>query len=303
MSGVCIYCDWGGTNLRAYVEIEGNVVARLSGPGIAQLGDTPPTVALRTALGDWLATPERVPIVLCGMAGSRNGFMETPYRATPTDFESWAGAAVVSRRDNLDLIVAAGISGRSDHGAAEIMRGEETQIFGALRSAPELAKGRHILVLPGTHSKWVEIREGSIARLQTFITGELFALLGESSSLLRVGGQRSDREPGFAAGCTRAIEVGATAALFETRSAQLLDSRSHEWGGEFLSGLLIGDEIENGLRRLAPVSAVTVIGDQRLCDRYARALAQRMIPARALDGEACVLDGMRLLARRLERSA
>lgn len=302
MSRVCIYCDWGSTNLRASVEMEGTVVARLSGPGIARLGDTPPSVALRTTLGDWLSTAERVPIVLCGMAGSRNGLLETPYRAVPADFESWASAAVLSRRDGLDLIVAAGISGRSGDGAAEIMRGEETQIFGALHSAPELAGGRHLLVLPGTHSKWVEIHEGSIMRLQTFITGELFALLSERSSLLRTGGQRGDGESGFAAGCSRATEVGATAALFETRSAQLLDSMSHEWAGEFLSGLLVGDEIENGLRRFEPVSAVTVIGDHRLCDRYARVLRQRTVPAPALDGEACALAGMRLLAQRVKRS-
>ena len=171
------------------------------------------------------------------------------------------------------------------------MRGEETQIFGAMALDPRLASGKHIVLLPGTHSKWVWLDDGAIVRFRTSMTGELYALLGQSS-LLAAGEAGSNEGEGFAAGLLRAGQGAApSVALFEARAAQLLDGRTVDWARGFVSGLLIGAEIAE----MAPHDTVLAIGDPALVVRYNEALAQRGVQMRSMDGEACAIAGLRLL--------
>jgi 2-dehydro-3-deoxygalactonokinase len=171
------------------------------------------------------------------------------------------------------------------------MRGEETQVFGAMALDPGLAIGRHIVLLPGTHSKWVRLEDGTILGFRTCMTGELYALLGKSS-LLATGETGRNDEDGFATGLDRASEGGAlSAALFEARAAQLADGKTADWAGGFVSGLLIGAEIAE----MGPRGAAVVIGDHKLAARYGRALERRGARMRSMDGEACAIAGLKLL--------
>jgi 2-dehydro-3-deoxygalactonokinase len=158
-----------------------------------------------------------------------------------------------------------------------------------------------LVLLPGTHSKWVDVRDGNIVNLQTFITGELFALLRDRSSLLRAGDSTGESDTGFAAGLERASRVGVAESLFETRSAQLLLARTQGWARGFLSGVLIGDEIATMLRTRAIQGAVTLIGEPKLSALYRQALAVRSVETTELDGDLCVIAGLRLLAAHQER--
>ena len=298
-----IVCDWGSSRLRAFLETDGVITERRSGPGIGQLERDSPAEALAHVLAPWRAQRRIGHIVLCGMAGSRNGLVEVPYVRAPATLAQWrAGAGTVcSGADR--LIVLAGIQAENFRDVADVMRGEETQIFGALALEPALALGRQMMVLPGTHSKWVEVRDGRITRLQTYFTGELFELLSTRSSLLRVGGTGEADEEAFEVGLSNAARFDLAANLFETRSAQLIEGRSAGWAGSLLSGLLIGAEVHSMLaRRQAASAPLTLIGEPTLTARYVRALGTYNAVARQLDGERCVLAGLHAASEGLQES-
>ena len=297
-----VLCDWGSSRLRAFLEIDGAIADRRDGPGINRLGAESPAQALSAVLAPW-RSGSRLEVFLCGMAGSRNGLAEAPYVRAPATMESWRRSRLRVRAGEFDASIAPGVQASNFLGVPDVMRGEETQIFGALALDRQLAAGNHLIVLPGTHSKWVQVRDGVIERAQTYITGELFELLGRHSSLLRVGTDSGAENQGFEAGVRAGARGDLAASLFETRTAQLLDGRSAGWAKAFLSGLLIGAEIaclsETGELRSAPL---TVIGEPELTAIYLQALASHHFRARALDGERCVCEGLRMLAAAEQRS-
>jgi 2-dehydro-3-deoxygalactonokinase len=289
--------DWGTSNLRLYRIENGAVVDRAAGPGIGDLGDQTPEQVLRAALARWRATSEPRAIHLCGMVGSRNGWIEIPYVDCPADPATWAAGSARAMVDQIPVTIGAGLACTRGSGAPDVMRGEETQIFGAMALMPELASGRHLIALPGTHSKWASVEDGRVTGFQTFVTGELFALLRRHSTLTRAAaddGAPEDEAIGFDAGLDRISEGGhLLGALFETRAAQLRTGASGRWALGFLSGLVIGAEIAEILP--AATGTITLIGDPALADRYNRGLAARGLGATVHTGEACALAGLALL--------
>jgi 2-dehydro-3-deoxygalactonokinase len=293
-----VLCDWGSSRLRAFLDVDGTTTDRREGPGIAAL-DGPPIAALRRIVDSWRESGDFDQIILCGMVGSRNGLIEVPYVAAPIACAAWAQGSITHRVDELDLIIAPGVCGQGTSGAPDVMRGEEAQIFGAFQCRPQLTQGHHVILLPGTHSKWVDVHDGKISSFQTFITGELFALLRDGSSLMRAGGGEGESDMGFTSGLGRAGRAGLAASLFETRSAQLLLDRTRGWAGGFLSGVLIGDEVATSVAARAIRSPVTVIGEPNLSALYRQALLYNGVETAELGGDRCVTAGLRLLATHL----
>jgi 2-dehydro-3-deoxygalactonokinase len=249
---------------------------------------TDPGATLLATLGDWPADR----IVLCGMAGARGGLHEVPYLDCPVSSGEWAAGAVQRDLAGARLTLAAGLSCHALDGRPDVMRGEDAQAFGAMALDPDLSAQTHWMVLPGTHSKWVRLKNASLTGFRTFMTGELFALLDESSLTLADAPRGDDAAEGFTEGLARAADGGGLSGdLFEARSAQLVDGKSASWARGFASGLLVGAEITE----MAPQGAVTVIGEMQLAARYAEALARRGVAATCLDGEACAIAGLGLL--------
>jgi 2-dehydro-3-deoxygalactonokinase len=282
VSGALVIGDWGNTRLRLWRLESGAVAGRRDGRGIAQVEHPP--AALAAALGDW--RPET--IVLCGMAGARNGLREAPYVPCPADRGIWRQSAIGMRLGQATVAIAPGVA--SSDRAPDVMRGEETQIFGAMVRHPGLALGRHLVALPGTHSKWAVLADGRIESFRTFMTGELFDLL-QGSSLFAAGSDaaEADGEEGFHDGLYRSGPLSGL--LFEARSAQLLSGKSASWARGFVSGVLIGAE----LAAIDRDDHVTVIGEPELAARYARAVAARGLECTLLDAEDCTIAGLRLL--------
>ncbi len=287
--------DWGTTRLRLFRVEDGAIVDRLDGPGIGQLAASP-AETLAATLAPWRAAARASGVLLCGMAGSRNGVVEVPYAPSPADVAAWRARIATVDVDGVAVSVAPGLSSANFLGRADVMRGEETQIFGAAALDPVLADGRALLVLPGTHSKWAELIDGRIARFHTFPTGELFALLRDHSTLTRAGTDSVGREEGFAAGLSRA-GTGLIAGLFEARAAQLVEGRSLGWALGLLSGLLIGGEFAEALSLAgARPTRIALIGDPGLSALYAQAAERLGLAVTHLDGDACAIAGLVLLA-------
>jgi 2-dehydro-3-deoxygalactonokinase len=288
MSAATVLGDWGSTRLRLWLMAGERIVDHTEGAGIIGLA-SPPADELRRALTPWLAGNPPARITLCGMAGARGGLREAGYLSCPALPRDLAGALARFELDGLPVRIIPGCATADD-----VMRGEETQAFGAMAREPALAEGQHLLVLPGTHSKWIELDEGRIARFRTFPTGELYALLQRSSLLaLPDDTPTGDEVTGFAEGIDSALAGGGLLGrLFGIRARQLLDGLSRGWAQGQLSGLLLGHEIAEALAGDKPRDRITVIGDASLAVRYVAALARFGVAATTIDGDACVLAGL-----------
>lgn len=292
VSPAWIAVDWGTSNLRAFaMAADGRVLAEASSDeGMGKLTSEGFEPALLRLIGPWLA--DRPPVVACGMVGSRQGWCEAPYRTvpcTPLDRAALVKAPTVDPR--LTVWIAPGLKQAQP---ADVMRGEETQIAGALRLMPGYDG---VICLPGTHSKWVHVSAGEVVSFQTFMTGEMFALLS-GASVLRHGMQTDGWEDAaFDAGVSDAISrpERIAARLFTIRAEGLIAGLVPEAARARLSGLLIGTELA-AARPYWLGQRVTLVGAERISAAYARALAAQGVEAKRLSATDSTLAGLSLLA-------
>ncbi|HET6805934.1 MAG TPA: 2-dehydro-3-deoxygalactonokinase [Frateuria sp.] len=260
--------DWGSTRLRAYRFDEAGAVAetRALPWGSRQLPEGGFEEAFARAVEGW----PRAPVLACGMVGSRGGWREAPYLDTPCRLAALAGAlTAVDAPDGRTLLIVPGLR---DPTGPDVMRGEETQVAGVLAQSPAPADDVQLL-MPGTHSKWVRVHRGAVTGFTTLMTGELFALL-RGHSVLGAGlpADGTDDEA-FALGVAAARTSGAAGGLsrlFSARALMLEGALAPASVADFLSGLLIGDELRMALAGgwAAPGAPVQVVGEDALCARY-----------------------------------
>jgi len=270
--------DWGTSHLRLCLcDRDGRILESADGPGAAAAAGAFEPI-LDELLSAWC--PNRphgpqLPIVLSGMVGSSIGWLPAPYVDCPARLEQLA-AGCVSPRGGVSIVP--GLSCRNRYRAPDVMRGEETQILGALSLEPGLRRGRKLLCLPGTHTKWALLMEGTVAEFLTSPTGELFALLREHSVLLRDAAlpARKGALPGhdqadmpdesvplgaaefdaaaFSEGLAQFLrfpEAPLLHRLFECRARRLSGELGALGSADFLSGLLIASDVNGALRLLA----------------------------------------------------
>lgn len=300
---IVIVGDWGTSRLRLWLRQGKSVIHRRDGPGVSALTD-PPQKTFSDLVGDWReANPAGA--LLCGMVGSRIGWREAPYADCPAGPADVANKALRFEADGLPVTLVPGLSCTNPLGGPDVMRGEETQVFGALALDGALRSGRHLLVLPGTHNKWTVVEDGRIMGFVTAPVGETFALLRQHSTLAAGGGSQADGSAeGFAEGLARIAEHGAqrlTHLMFETRSRQLLDGLSPADAMGYLSGLLIAADVAAARDWFGPMDAVTVVGAGALSDLYVQALAKIDVGATVVDGNAAVLAGLSAISRSQEK--
>ncbi len=293
-----IAVDWGTSNLRAWaMDARGPLAHATSEDGMGKLARAEFEPALIRLIAPWLSTTP-TPVIACGMVGSRQGWHEAPYRATPcTPLESGALIAVPTADPRIRMLIAPGLKQTSP---ADVMRGEETQIAGALALLPGFDG---VLCLPGTHSKWAHISAGEVVSFQTFLTGELFALLGTHSVLRHGISAKGWDDAAFDTGVSDAISrpEKLAARLFTLRAEGLIAGLSPDAARARLSGLLIGCELA-AAKPYWLGQQVVLVGAEKLSLAYARALAAQGLAATRLDATACTLAGL-ATARGLLQSA
>lgn len=288
--------DWGTSTLRAALfDAQGRVTQERSLPrGILTVPPGGFPAVFNDACGDWMRGGNALALV-AGMAGSRQGWMEAPYCACPAGFGDIAANLAWPERGRIAIVP--GLSCEAD-GVPDVMRGEETQVFGALQL---LGGDAGLFVLPGTHSKWVRVAAGRIERFQTYMTGEFYALLRQHSILARslpdAGG---DTDPqAFERGLRHALQTGNLLhAAFSARTLALFDRLPAAALPSYLSGLVIGEELRS--QDFGALSGpVIVIGSPALVRRYELALGALAVPVRSVGSEAA-WRGLWAVARTLE---
>jgi 2-dehydro-3-deoxygalactonokinase len=284
-----IAVDWGTSALRgARLDESGSILEEKSAPlGILNVPNGDFAGVFKAQFSDWMTPGTRC--LISGMAGSRQGWAEAPYVACPAGPDELAKHLHWIERDRIALVP--GLSDTQGD-VPDVMRGEEVQIFGAMRLAG-LADG--LFVLPGTHSKWATVRGGKVAGFRTFMTGEVYGLFARHSILARTldAGAPLD-EAAFRRGVAKAGDgEGLLHNAFGVRALGLFGRLSPEESASYLSGLLIGEEL--GRQALQPGGQVIVIGASALVERYALALKEREAKVRTFGAEA-TWAGLRALA-------
>ena len=263
--------DWGTSSLRAFlIGTEGEVLDRLTtSQGIMRVADGDFSRVLKELLAPWLAE-KRLPIIASGMITSRNGWLETPYLSAPAGAAQLAGNLHrINFDDDTPLHFVTGMS--IEHsGAPDVMRGEETQIAGVVEAG--LIDG--VCVMPGTHSKWITVRDRQITDFQTVMTGEVFAALRQHTILGTLMKDGAFSEHAFRDGVRAGFKSGENLLhyFFRVRTLPLFDKLSEEQTADYLSGMLIGAEANGVLANQATRGEVNILGRGDLAERYTIAL-------------------------------
>ena len=276
--------DWGTSSFRAYrLTRDGTIRDRKTvAKGIMAIIDGRFADALREEIGPWLAAGERH-VLLSGMIGSRQGWVEAPYLACPAGAGEIAKALVEIPYDWAQLRVVPGLSAVDASGVPEVMRGEETQLAGVLA---RVTNGLAWACMPGTHSKWARLEGGRILGFTTHLTGETFAVLRGHTILGRMMKDGTTVPEAFDAGVERSGEQGGLLHhLFGVRALGLTGRLSDIAGASYLSGLLIGHEVRAALSDTAG-AVVHIIGAPELTALYARAIEACGGMAERVNGEA-----------------
>ena len=294
--------DWGTSSFRLWLlDAAGAVLAeRRSGEGMLTAGAEGFGPILEKHLA--AAGADDLPVIVCGMAGARQGWIEAPYVTLPAGLDGILAGAVPVPGQVRDIRILPGLAQRAAD-APDVMRGEETQLAGVL---PLFAVGRHVICMPGTHSKWVEAEDGIISGFRTWLTGELFSVLSKQSILRHSLGDNAvpalPDTPAFAAACTEALGHGGDIgpSLFGIRAATLLQELQPADAAARLSGLLIGAEIASARRVFdCPSDKVILVASGPLGSLYAAALKLAGCAVLQADADEAVRAGLFEAAKRL----
>ena len=299
MRTALIAVDWGTTSFRAFALSgtlcgEETIIVRTQAPaGIMQVADGAFETVLEEQLQRLDASAD-VPVIMSGMITSRQGWIEVDYLPCPAGGDEIASALHRHEtRTGRTVHLVAGLIDRREPARPDVMRGEETQILGAVDETGD----RSLAVLPGTHSKWAEVERGRILRFSTYMTGELFAVLRQHSILGRLMEGDNEDEAGFEAGVRvgLASEGGLLRDLFSVRTLPLTGALAAGATASYLSGLLIGAEIASARAVHRGLDApVMLIGSDRLVARYGQALALASIRSERARDDAAAWGMLRI---------
>jgi 2-dehydro-3-deoxygalactonokinase len=294
-----IAADWGTSNLRVWaIRPDGSprLVAE-SDLGMSRLKPSEYAGVLDKFCSKLVRSDgEAIDVVICGMAGAKQGWLEAHYLEAPATLPS-LGAHAVRPQDaspRLRPRILPGICIRTP-GNEDVMRGEETQLLGLTALMPDFSG---TVILPGTHSKWASLDNGTLSHFATAMTGELFHALGSHTVLAQsisssVGGAMSPE--GVSSGLADGLEAPQrlTSMIFKVRAASLLSARDAEWCRGYLSGLLIGAEVGGNADWLAGQDVVPLLGSPRLVPIYLEALRLLGKEGQAVDAAQATIEGLK----------
>lgn len=286
--------DWGTSAFRAMrLDVAGGVLDRRSGQrGILTVTDGDFGAVLASQIGDWLSA-HPVPVLMSGMIGSRQGWLEAPYLTCPAGLRDLASGLVQAPFEGADVRIVPGVAGATGT-MRDVMRGEETQVFGALA---RLGAQDGRFLLPGTHSKWVLAQAGRIVGFSTYMTGEIYAACRSHTILGRLMADGEASGSAFASGVREGARTGGPGALlnrlFGVRTAGLFGEIAGADLPDYMSGLLIGAEIADaGLEDFGPVQ---IIASNALAERYRTAAEELGMTAEIAPADS-IVDGYLAIA-------
>jgi 2-dehydro-3-deoxygalactonokinase len=265
--------DWGTTHVRCWAMAGEEVLDTREAPfGMATLTGAPAFAKTFTSLAAaWTPARRPAPVVVCGMAGAREGWHPAAYASRDADLKDLPRAAVrvPETAPEYDVRILPGLRQATP---PDVMRGEETKLLGLVAECPGYSG---IVVLPGTHTKWVRLERGRVARFHTAMTGDVFAAIAEHTVLRHTLADGDPDPADFAAAVEEARQSPAALLrrAFGLRAEALLNGLAPDLARARLSGWLTGLEVVDAVRELHKPTRVALVGDEEHVERYAAALA------------------------------
>lgn len=277
MSENYIAIDWGSTHLRAWLYRNGQCVDSLQLPyGVSRLVEQTAREVFDKYIEPWRKR-ETLPVVMAGMIGSDAGWQPVPYLACPVSLHELSAQLYEVAPE---VWIVPGLNTERN-----VMRGEETQLLGAMQLAPTAC-----YVLPGTHSKWVQVTNGAVSGFSTAMTGELHHVLMTHSLIGKGLPEQSEDPLAFQAGLQCGLDSPSLVTrLFEARALRVLGELLPESVSEWLSGLLIGAEVA----AMDAVENVTLVGGESLCRRYRQVFEKAGVTVSEIAGDTAFQQGIR----------
>jgi len=284
MTAFCAAVDWGTSSFRLWLlGRHGEVLGeRLSDDGLLSVKGRFAEVLEEHLQA--LGAPTDLPVIICGMAGSKSGWLEASYLEAPCALIDVPGAAVRVAGLKRDVRILPGLS---QSAPADVMRGEETQLLGLAQDG--------VICLPGTHSKWATVEDGRVVHFSTWMTGELFALLSQHSILAETVNGNAAPDEAFRAALNATLDVPEriTNALFSLRAETLIGQVGG--GASALSGMLIGLELVG----VGVASDVTLVATDGLGGLYAAGLDEIGASVTRVDATAVTQAGLFIAAKEI----
>ncbi len=283
--------DWGTTNVRFWLmSEEGKILSTKTSPmGMNRIKKDQYEDHLLANIGEWFEPSDSIQVIACGMVGAANGWVEAMYQKAPCEpISNEKITKAPTGFPSLDVRIIPGIANYSP--SHDVLRGEETQICGFLTENPDF---EGVLCLPGTHTKWVEIKSGLVMGFRTFMTGELFDVLGKSSILRHSIDSNSWDENEFIS----AIEVSLskpeelTTRMFSIRAESLIGDLKTEMASARLAGLLLGLELA-GSKSYWKQNSVVIIGSGQLAKNYYDGLITTSTKSKIINSESFTIKGL-----------
>ncbi|MGI2258052.1 2-dehydro-3-deoxygalactonokinase [Shewanella sp. GXUN23E] len=301
-----ILVDWGASCLRAYLCRQGQqrlqILDTAVGPGVAK-AERQFEAILTSVIAHWRAEYGCLPVMMSGHIGSNLGWHEAPYVYCPVSPVDVAGHSVSFSAGGHRVYVIPGVCCADDSQHLDVMRGEEIHVLGWLQLAQEHTKGKHLLCLPGTHTKWVLVEDGLIRMVKTAITGELFELLSERSVLVQQRSDEIDQQVfSMAARLTLESENGQFVhGLFGVRTLQILGKLTPWQATSYLSGLLIGSDVRAAIMaqewQLDELDSLVLIGRRPLCELFETTMKIKNLPVVCIDDQETCISGYSAIYR------
>ncbi|WP_068544300.1 2-dehydro-3-deoxygalactonokinase [Thalassotalea crassostreae] len=296
-----ITVDWGTSFLRAYLcEVSDQTQLKLIDTQIARgvcKCDGEFEKELMTCIAVWEAQYGKLPVYLAGQISSSLGWHNTQYLPCPLKPKDIAFGGINFTANGHDLYILPGTSCQYPDQSFDVMRGEELQILGWLQLDPTHAQGRHMLCLPGTHTKWVLVEDGIIKLFKTAMTGELFDIISNNSIIIEEPSQDFNQDAfNDGANYVLAGDIGDFSHdLFSVRTKQVMEHLSKQKATSYLSGVLIGTDVRAAQRsshwKLDHVESIHIIGSIKLSECFATVLNLIDCPSKIYDAKQTSIQG------------
>lgn len=285
-----IAADWGTTNLRVWaIDTNDDIICkRTSDQGMNILKHDEFEPILVGLIEDLLSENTVMPIIICGMAGSKSGWVEAPYDSVPTKLSEHKG--MVSPKTEDPRISVKILPGLKQKYPEDVMRGEETQIAGFLNNNANFSG---CLCLPGTHTKWIVVENGLVASFQTSLTGEMFSILSKHSILRFTLDTSKWKEQEFSESVQKIMKEPELllSMLFRIRAKSLVLDGIAAPTEAVLSGLLIGSDVLSA-KTCWKNRSVTILGEDKIATLYAHAFSYQKVDAKIFSVEKATVLGL-----------
>ena len=284
-----IAVDWGTSTFRAYL-VQNNKVSDTieTKDGMKFVKSHLFEQTLLSLIDRWLDDDEITEILASGMVGSKQGWEEAPYQQIPCNLKKLNHITPTLKDNRISLKIFSGISQTHQ---PDIMRGEETQIAGFLNETPNFNGS---ICLPGTHSKWVEIKNNNIIKFKTFMTGELFEIISKNSVLIHsVEAEKIDKME-LLKSVDKILQKPElfSNALFQLRADDLINSKGPTIYKSRLSGYLLAIELLGSVE-FWKNKDIVLIGNPDLTEMYQFVLNKKVKSIKKFLSSDMVLKGLK----------